>query len=204
MAMDEALSLQGEKIHAIAAQLLHRRHLDGCRGIAVCGVSAGEGATFLAVKLASAIAQNGVSTGLVDLDLNGPGVEALVQGDPEVPGVTDFLTDPDLEIADLVQATPEPNLMILQAGRREARTSDLIEQSRLERLIQGCMRMFEFTVVDTPPANRAADLIRIIDAVGYVVIIARRDQAYTDDVAILAQQVRETGAQLLGSVLVEA
>lgn len=199
-----SLSLQAEQIETIAAHLLRRRDMEHCRATAICAVSSGEGATFLAVRLASAIAQRGIKTALVDLDIAEPGVGELVKTDPEVPGAARLLTSDELEIGAAVQETSQPNLMVIQAGSGGSEIGDLLGRQRFRRLMEDCMRRFEFTIVDTPPANRSASLLHIVDAVGYAVVVARRDRAYMDDVATLSRQIRETGAVLLGSVLVEA
>jgi Mrp family chromosome partitioning ATPase len=203
-AYPDVLPLQAEQLQTIAAQLLHRRRVENCRGVTICAVSRGEGATFLAVSLATAIAQSGLSTALVDLDLEEPGVSGLIPAEADVPGVAQLLTQPDLELADVLQPAAQRGLTVIQAGANANASHDLIGLPRCQRFLQDCARMFEFTVVDTPPANRSADMLRAIDAVGYAVIVARRDRTYMDDVATLARQIRESGAVLLGSILVEA
>lgn len=201
--MAESQTPRAEQIHAIAAQLLRHRRGEACRATVICAVSRGEGATQVAAALATAIAEDGLSTLLVDLDLGEPGLRSIIEPEPEVPGVAELLSSPGLTIGDLLQPAAHPSLMVIHARQGPESGVDLVGRDRFRTFIDDCIREFDFTVVDAPPANRSPDTMRIVASVGYAVIVARRDGAYMDDLAALARQIREAGATLLGSVLVE-
>jgi Mrp family chromosome partitioning ATPase len=78
---------------------------------------------------------------------------------------------------------------------------ELIASGRFKSLIDFCLREFDATIVDTPPANRYSDARRISTVVGYSLIVARRNKTHVNDVKTLAEQIRGDHATVIGTVL---
>jgi Mrp family chromosome partitioning ATPase len=71
-------------------------------------------------------------------------------------------------------------------------------------LLERCLRDFDVTIVDTPPANRCADARRISNLVGYSVIVAKRHESYVTDITALAAQLADDRAKIVGTVMNES
>jgi capsular exopolysaccharide synthesis family protein len=194
---------QMEAIDAIAGRLIRMRPDGRPLAVAVCSVEQGDGASFVAAHVALAIAGSGYSTLLIDADLDHPTVPRLIAPAEGVPGLADLLRSDAVSIGDVVQPGPVAALSVIHAHGEGERPTELLATARFAALIDDCIRTYEFTIVDTPPANRSANALSVIDAVGAALIVARLDHTFMDDVATLARSCVETGAKVIGATLIE-
>ena len=89
------------------------------------------------------------------------------------------------------------------AGDPAANAQELLGSNAFELLMQSCMRDFEVTIVDTPPANTYSDARRITSVVGYGLIVARRNISLVEDIKMLVRELTVDHAQVVGTVLNE-
>jgi Mrp family chromosome partitioning ATPase len=198
-----ATSRAAVAIHEMAGQLIVQQVDRGRRGVAVCAPSRGAGASLVAANLAIAIAQAGVSVLLVDGNLHDATLETLIAPSVGVPGLRQVLSDPDLHEADAIQEIV-PGLSVLFAGGACADASELIGNVRCGDLLRVLLRDFEYTIVDTPPANRSPDARSLASYIGYGLIVARRNRTYVDDVTTLAAELVQDGAEVIGAIFNDA
>ena len=90
------------------------------------------------------------------------------------------------------------------AGEPINNAQELLASDRFSNLIERCLRDYDLTIIDTPPANGCADARRISTVVGYSLIAAKRHHSFVGDVRALAAQLRQDRAQIVGTVLNEA
>jgi protein-tyrosine kinase len=193
--------VEAEAIRTIRTHVIARHVADGRRGLAVCGPRAGVGCTFTAVNLAVAMSQVGVSTLLIDSDLREPGVPSFIW--PEDAGTAPAVS-PDGPRGAPIQYDVLPNLSLLSAEDAARSGDELLGGSGFRQLIERCLRDFEFTIVDTPPANVSSDALRVSSVVGYSLVVARTNVSLLKDVERLAKDLQEDGARVIGSVLNQA
>lgn len=200
VALDRSVGFDVEAIRAAGSQLIDQHVAAGRRGLAMCGVSRGVGVTFVAANLALVLAQGGLSTLLIDANLRDPGVDKLITPQTPGAGLQQFLRSASLSRSEVIHAEVLPNLSVMLAGGPALGVSELIGGERMRVLIADCLRDYDLTIIDTPPANRSADARAITAAVGYGLIVARRGLSRVDDVATLARELQEDGAQVIGAV----
>jgi capsular exopolysaccharide synthesis family protein len=201
--LTEGRPIEAEAIRTMRTHIMARHVEDGRRGLTMCAATDGVGCTFMAVNLAVSLAQIGVKTLLIDADLRAPSVHRMVEPTTSVGGLVQCLNSPDQHPYDLIHPEVLPNLSILFSGGVAENAQELLGSERFKDLIDRCLRDFEFTVVDTPSSNRCADARRISTVVGYGVIVAKRNATYFSDVGVLAAQLEEDGAKVVGTVLNE-
>jgi capsular exopolysaccharide synthesis family protein len=194
---------EAEAIRTMRTHVMARHLEDGRRGLAMCAASKAAGCTFMATNLAVSLAQIGIKTLLIDGDLRAPGVEHVIRPLAPTAGLMQCLTSPELHPHDQIHSEVLPNLSVLYAGGVTDNAQELLGSAAFSALIDRCLRDFEFTLIDTPPTNRCADARRIISVVGYGVIVARRNVSFLNEVAVLASQLQEDGAKVIGTVLNE-
>jgi Mrp family chromosome partitioning ATPase len=187
-------------LQEIAGRLIVQQVDRGRRGVVVCAPSRGVGASLLSANLAIAVAQAGVSVLLVDGNLHDPGLDALIALSPRSIGLQQVLRDPGMQVSEAIQTDILPGLSVLFAGGACADASELIGGGRCGALIEQCVRDFEYTIVDAPPANRTPDAQRLASYVGYGLIVGRRNRTYVDDVATLAAELAQGHAEAIGTV----
>jgi protein-tyrosine kinase len=191
----------GEALQAVGNQLIAGQVGKGRRGATICGASRGVGTTFVAANLAVVLANAGISTLLVDANLHDPGVGDLITPSLGRAGLQDILRNDTIYLADVVHHNVLTNLSILYSGGRAADASELLGGAKFERTLRNCLRDFEYTIVDTAPANQSPDCRRASAVVGYALIVARRNQSFMDDVSTLANELTQDGALIAGTIM---
>lgn len=199
----------GVRAEAIRAMRTHimAQHINlGRRALAICAASAEVGCSFVAVNLAVALSQAGLKTLLIDADLRqGSGVEAFIPDpQPENDGLQQMLSDPEAELGTCIRQDVLPSLSILYSGGAVSDAQELISDHRFGEVISECLREFDITIVDTPPANSYADARRISTVVGYSLVVARKDKSFIGDVKTLINELVVDHARVVGTVLNEA
>ncbi|MET3528116.1 CpsD/CapB family tyrosine-protein kinase [Phenylobacterium koreense] len=181
------------------------QHIEaGRRGLAVCAASAGVGATFTALNLAVALAQIGTKVIVIDADLRRPQFQDFVRGGENLLGLKQYLEGSGSDFSSYVQEDVIENLSVMFSGGAANEAQELLASERFNALVERSLRDYDFTIIDTPPANTCADARRISTVVGYSIIVAKRHQTFVNDIKALAKQLREDHAQVIGAVMNEA
>lgn len=195
---------RAEGIRALRTYIMAQHVGDGRRGLAVCAATEGVGASFTAVNLAVALAQIGVKVLLVDGDLRRPAVGQFIIPSDSVIGLRQCLASEDPLVASVIQADILENLSVLYSGGSGNDAQELLATENFGLMMGSCLRDFDLTIVDTPPASSCADARRISNVVGYSLIVARRDESFVSDISALANQLTEDRAKIVGTVMTEA
>jgi protein-tyrosine kinase len=193
-----------EAISALRTYIMTHHVHEGRRALAVCAASLGVGCTFTAANLAVALAQIGVKTLLIDGNLRSPGIDLIIQAAHPTFGLRQCLASADNSFDDCIEADVAPNLSVMYAGGVAANPQELLASHRFKDLMEFCLRDFEATIVDTPPANSCSDARRVSTVVGYSLIVARINKSYVDDLKTLAGQLQDDHVRVVGTVLNEA
>ncbi len=192
-----------EAIRTIRTHILARHLEGGRRGLTVCSTAKGVGCSFIAANLAVAFAQVGVSTLLVDADMRAPEIDRFVRPAQPSLGLKQCIEAGARDATEFVHAEVLPNLSVMYAGGQADNAQELLGDERFKRLAETCLRDYELTIFDSPPAKDFADARRISKVVGYALIVAKRNVSLTADVATLAAELQEDGCSVVGSVLNE-
>lgn len=187
-----------EAIRALRTHLIARHLRGGRRGMVVCEAEQ-SGAIFVAVNLAVAFAEAGIRTLIIDADLRRSPVAELIQPSRQVVGLADVIGQPAVSIGSAIHQV-SPNLSIIFAGDSAGRDSDMLSHPRFAQICDLCMRDFEVTITTSPAANYYADARRIASLMRHVLIVARRDVTFVNDVKALIQELSSDGAEIVGTV----
>jgi len=195
---------RAEAVRTLRTHIMAQHVVDGRRGLAVCGASADVGATFTAVNLAVSLAQIGVKVLLIDGDLRNAQIDSFIRPPQNVLGLRQCLGGRDVDLSEYVQNDVVDNLSVMFAGGTSADAQELLASDRFADVVARCLRDYDLTIVDTPPANSCADARRISTVTGYSLVVARRHHTFVNDLKALAAQLREDRAQVVGTVMNEA
>ncbi|MDE2402245.1 MAG: XrtA-associated tyrosine autokinase [Burkholderiales bacterium] len=135
-----------------------------------------EGKTFCAINLAlSMAAEIDTSVLLVDADVVRPSVMKRL-GIHAGKGLLDVLTEPDLDLADVILQTNVPKLSILPAGTRNIMSTELLASAAMESLLMSLAtsQPDRVVILDAPPllvtneanvlASRVGQILLIVEA----------------------------------------
>lgn len=195
--------VEAEAIRTVRTHMVARHLEDGRRGLALCAATTGVGCTFTAVNLAVALAQAGIATLLIDGDLRSPQVENFIRPQTRKPGLKDCIASDEYALNDCIHPEVLPNLSILYSGGAASNPQELLAGDRFKRLIERCLRDFEFTIVDTSAADLGADERRVGRIVGYALIVAKAHVTRVSDLTSLVSKLQEDGARVIGTILNE-
>jgi protein-tyrosine kinase len=201
--VSEPFGVRAEAIRALRTHVVAQHLSYGRRALAVCAASAGVGCSFTAANLAVGMSQVGVSTLLIDANLREPSIHRLIHPQRPTLGLSQCLVEEGVGLGGFVELALLDNLSVMFAGEPSAGPQELVGGAAFQRLMQTCLREYDITIVDTPPANRFADARRISAVVGYSLVVARRNVSLVEDVKTLIGELTVDHAQVVGTVLNE-
>ena len=124
--------------------------------IMVTSINAGSGKTFIMANLAASFAISGKRVLVLDLDLRKRSISKYV-GRPKA-GVSTYLSgQTDDWRTTLVPMPGYENLIMMPAGRTSPNPSELLQDARMQQLIDEAKQEFDYIFLDCPPAEIVAD-----------------------------------------------
>jgi capsular exopolysaccharide synthesis family protein len=157
-----------------------------------------EGKSFVAANLAQVmVKQHGRRVLLIDGDLRGSRLH-LALGSPSSPGLTDYLMGESDEFA-VMQRGPMENLFFIASGRQVASPAELVANGRLKFLMNRVEALFDWIILDSPPAVPVSDASLLANFCDGVLIVVRSNVTPSDVARKVRQEFRDK--QLLGVVL---
>ena len=194
----------GESLRAVRSQLMLRwLNTDSThKVIAVVSPGKAEGRSFIAANLAIVFAQQGQRTLLLDADLRAApteGQHSLFKLGKSI-GLSGILADR----AGLEAALPVPSLpglTVLPVGAVPPNPQELLGRPEFRELLGKASQQFDVIIIDTPACGDFADAEIIAARAGAAMMVARKNQSLTPNLALLARRLQEGGVALVGSVL---
>jgi capsular exopolysaccharide synthesis family protein len=193
--------IEAEAIRGLRTRIVARHIREGKRALTICSPTAGAGCTFIAVNLATALAQIGINTALVDANLRDPTIGAAFNLGSAKEGLADYLSNHDLPVDTIIHKTRLANLSIVPAGQSRQNPQELLSSERFRDLVSQLLREFDVTIFDTTASNICTDAQRVANVVGYSLIVARKDSSYVRDVSTLSDLLRADRSNVIGCVL---
>ena len=141
--------------------------------LVVSGASSGAGSSFVALNLAAAFAFDQAKTALIiDCNLREPSLHSTLDVMPEA-GLTDFLDDPDYDIARILYPTGIPRLRLIPAGSRRETPAEFFTSFRMKQFLQAIRRRYpdRFIVLDTAPISESPDARILTELCDYAMLV---------------------------------
>jgi polysaccharide biosynthesis transport protein len=160
-----------------------------------------EGKTFNAIHCATAFAQNGLKTILLDADLRRPQLHSeLLNGKSEYLGLSDYVS----ELATLEQViapTDIENLNLIPAGRHCPKPTMVLSNSAFPELIERLLRDHDRVIVDSAPVNVVSDSLLIAKHFNGVCLVARTGKTPRHAIERAVRLLEQSGANIVGTVI---
>jgi capsular exopolysaccharide synthesis family protein len=167
----ESRSAVAEQFRSLRTNLQYLLHGKNEKVILLTSSMSGEGKSFVALNLASALSLSGKKVLLVELDLRKPKLSQNLNLD-NFTGITNYLVS-DITINDIIRPSGlHPDCYIVSSGSLPPNPSELILSERIEKLFEEARKSFDFIIVDTPPVGLVTDaqlLDRYSDLTLYIV-----------------------------------
>jgi capsular exopolysaccharide synthesis family protein len=151
-------SLGAEKYRALVTRFDHLSKERELKSFQVTSSLISEGKTTVAGNVAITLARYlGDSTLLVEGDLHRPALASML-GLIDLPGINDWWSGPDRQLAQFIHRLNEMPLWFLASGKVCDQPSDVLRSARFRRAFTELARQFEWIVVDSPPMLPVVDI----------------------------------------------
>jgi capsular exopolysaccharide synthesis family protein len=179
--------------------------------VMVVSAGVGEGKSTTAANLAVVLAETGKDVLLVSADLRRPRVHQFFSL-PNKTGLSNLLTDgspPDKRktpLADGKQMASElwsvaPNLWVMLSGPLPAHPSALMDSDAMRQFLKEQRDLFDFIILDCPPALVVADAMALAPLVDAVLVVADAKESDRGQVSRLKEELEQVGGRIVGAVL---
>jgi len=187
-----------EEFRTLRSRLYSAREKMVLKKILITSALPKEGKSFTAANLAQVLArQHGRRVLLIDADLRGPRLHMML-GTKSSPGLADYLQDGSDEFS-IIQRGPMENLFFIPSGHEISDPAELVANGRLRILLQRVEPLFEWIIVDSPPAVPVSDSSVLAKACDGVLMVVRSNETPVD----MARRARQEFPEetLIGVVL---
>ncbi len=159
-----------------------------------------EGKSTVSLSLALSIAEGGKKVLFIDADLRKSVLIGRHHIHGEIKGLSHFLSG-RAELKDVIMKTQQEGLYILFAGVVPPNPAELLGTRRLEALIEGARKAYDYVIIDAPPLGSVIDgaiITRCCDASILVVAANTISRKFAKSVK---DQLEKTGCPILGVVM---
>jgi len=197
----QPFSQQVEKLRAVRSQLMLRWFARGRKSLVVVGINPGDGASLFVANLAIVFSQLGEKTLLVDANLRNPRQHQIFDIQARQ-GLSDMLAGrADLDAVTKIDSFVA--LSVLGAGTLPPNPQELLSRSSFGGLSAQLESNFDVVLYDASSFSQGSDALAIATRAGGVLLVARRNHTQVADIQAMQEQMAHSGAEVVGSVLVD-
>jgi protein-tyrosine kinase len=161
-----------EEFRTLRSRIYHTREKMALKKILVTSSLPKEGKSFTSANLAQVLVrQHGRRVLLIDADLRDPRLHMML-GTTSSPGLSDYLEGGTDEFS-IMQRGAMENLFFIPSGREISDPSELVANGRLQFLLQRVEALFDWIIVDSPPAVPVSDASVLAKACDGVLLVVR-------------------------------
>lgn len=187
-----------EEFRTLRSRLYQVREKQPLSKILVTSALPKEGKSFTTANLGQVIVrQHGRRALLIDADLRNPQLHNHL-GAEIGPGLGDYLREEADEYS-IVQRGPMENLFLIPAGRVASNPAELLSNGRLKMLLHRLEPLFDWIIIDSPPAVPVSDAAMMANFCDGVLMVVRSNSTPVD--AARRAKAEFAGRNIIGVVL---
>ena len=187
-----------EEFRTLRSRLYHAREKMPLKKVLITSALPKEGKSFTAANLAQVLVrQHGRRVLLIDADLRGPRLHMML-GTTSSPGLVDYLQG-DCDEFSIMQRGPMENLFFIPSGQETSNPAEMVSNGRLKTLLQRVEALFDWIIIDSPPAVPVSDAGVLAKACDGVLLVVRSNTTPVDMARRARQEFPEDS--LVGIVL---
>lgn len=190
-----------EDIRTIRTNLQFTSSEEESKVILITSSIPGEGKSFISSNLATAFAQTGKSTLLIDSDLR-LGRVHKVFGISNEKGFSNLLIGQNtIDCADYIKKTPIENLYIITRGTVPPNPSELLNSANAKKIIKFLKEKFDHIIFDGVPINGLPDSLILASLVDRVVLVTSAGYTKIDELNDAKKALEKIDAKIAGIVV---
>jgi len=160
-----------------------------------------EGKTTVSINLAVALAQNGRSVIVIDCDLRKPRISKIFESRDESKDVGMIqILEGEAMWKDCVKYVNNCGVFIITSGGTTEMASELLSSNKIDEMLDGLEREFDFIIFDTPPVNMVTDAAVLSAYADASVMIIKQELSPVDNINQSIDDMSTGNAKVIGCV----
>jgi capsular exopolysaccharide synthesis family protein len=159
-----------------------------------------EGKTAIAISLAISLARAGLKVLLIDADMRKPARAKRLNMESYL-GLTDYLSDNNAILEEILCETSIPNLTYLACGSEHNNIVGLLCSPRFDDLMSKVTDEFDIVLLDTPALSSVMDGAFIASRADGTILIVKQGATSLSSLQRIKEQLQKLNANILGVVL---
>lgn len=172
---------------------------DGAVQLTISSPGPGDGKSFISANLASALADGGYRTVLIDGDIR-RGALHKVFAVSQSPGLIEYLAGEAI-LSEVLRPTAHGNLFVIPCGRRRRHGPELIAGETMTSLIRLLREQFDAIIVDSAPLGAGIDPYALGVATGAMLVVLRTGETDRRLAQAKLEVLDRMPVRILGTVL---
>jgi succinoglycan biosynthesis transport protein ExoP len=162
-----------------------------------------EGKTFTCINYAITLAQKGLRTIVIDLDLRHPSVGAEFSFKGNKLNVANILQDSRAftQFSDENLENPAENLFVMPVGGQLPNPAEQLANQSITNLIRRATEQFDRVVIDSAPLNPVGDTLTIVQLVDVICMVVRCKKTPTRIIQRSLETLRRFNSPASGVIL---
>ncbi len=170
------------------------------RVIAVSSCTPNDGKSTIAYYLASALAENGKRTLIVDADLRKSVFMVRFQVEGAKKGLSHYLSGQE-NLNEIIYATNKSNLFLIPTGVFPRNPTELLGNGRMDTALKILKNTFDYIIVDTPPIGTVIDAAVVAKVCDASMLVVASGESSKGQVRSVISQLKTANPNFLGVVL---
>lgn len=196
-----------EVFRALRTNLQFMNRAAECQTILITSTVQAEGKSWVSANLATAFAQTGSKTLIIDADMRKPRQHKIFQI-ANVPGLSNYLSGindvgkrQNVVALDCIKDTGVDNLYLLPSGNIPPNPSELLMSDKTIELIDKVTKNFDVVIFDGAPCLLVTDSTIISRLVDNTVLVTSYKYTKIDDLKEAKKRIKRVGGNIAGVIL---
>jgi non-specific protein-tyrosine kinase len=172
------------------------------KNIAVTSPSPKDGKSTIATNLAIVMSQSGKKVAILDADMRRPSQHKRLQLTNRM-GLSDLFVQDTVALNGALRETKVPGMALLTSGGLPPNPSELLGSEKMTEVLRQVHQQADVVIVDTPPVMAVTDAAVLAPKMDGVIIVIRPGTTKLGHTKQTVEQLRRSGASILGVVLNE-
>lgn len=196
-----------EVFRALRTNLQFMSKASNCQTILITSTVQAEGKSWVSANLATAFAQTGTKTLLIDADMRKPRQHKIFQIS-NVPGLSNYLSRidergrrQDIKATECIKKTGIDNLDLIPSGNIPPNPSELLMSDKTIELLKEVSEIYDVVIFDGAPCLLVTDSTIISRIVDSTVLVTSYKYTKIDDLKEAKKRIQRVGGNIAGVIL---
>lgn len=173
---------------------------DDVKVVAFTSSTPNEGKSTVSFRLAQAFGQDEKKTLYIDADIRKSVLEARYGLDIETKGLSHYLAG-KAKMEEVIYETSIANMDMIFTGPVVPNPSELLGNSKFEKLIAEAREHYDYVIIDCPPVGSVIDAAIVARQCDGAIIVIETEGVSYKMVQRVKNQMEQSGCRMLGAVL---